>query len=962
MADGELRLAPPPGDPAALVLSIVAELVRELRVDAGPPARIELDSDLERDLGLDSLERAELLQRLETISGLQLPPHTLAAADTPRDLVRALGAGRSVAPAIPVHPAAPPPVAAAIPESAQTLPAVLAWHAAAQPTRTHLTLLCETDAGPREEPLTFGALAAEAGCVAANLAGRGVSAGERVAIMLPTSREFFVAFFGVLLAGAVPVPIYPPARRSQLEEHVRRQAGILANCDASTLITVPEARAVAWLLRASVSSLARTIAVGELMAPGAAPVDHVASAHDIAFLQYTSGSTGEPKGVILSHANVLANIRAMGRAIAVQPNDVFLSWLPLYHDMGLIGAWLGSLYFGIPLIVMPPTDFLARPERWLRAITRYRATLSAGPNFAYEICAARIPAERLAGLDLSSLRIAFNGAEPVVADTITRFAQRFAPYGFDAAVQLPVYGLAEAAVGLTFPPLGRGPLVDHVDRETLRRSGVAMPRAEGDPRARAIVSCGRPLPDYAVRVIDSSARERAEREEGRVEFRGPSATSGYFHNREATRRLFDGDWLDTGDTGYIADGELYLTGRVKDVIIRAGQHIHPQDAEAALGAIAGIRKGCVTVFGVPDHRGGTEKVVVLAETRERDPQRRRALQAMIAERTTSLLGAPADDIVLAPPHTVLKTSSGKIRRAACSALYQRGMRGAAASAVWLQVVRLASSGAGRTVSHALAKVGEFAYGAYTWFMALMLGALALLAVIALPQGQSRRRAVNSLARLFVRAAAVPVRIVGAEHLAGPGPLMVVANHASYTDAIVLLTVLPESCHFVAKRELRRHWLLRVLLHGLDTRFVERFDIEQSVAAGHELVAAARQGESLVFFPEGTFTRESGLRSFHVGAFLAAAAAGVPVIPVALRGTRLVLRDGQWLPRRFPIAITVLPPLRPDGDDWAAALRLRDRSRKAMLAACGEPDLGMPRAGSIREDTLQDASRRSPVMH
>ena len=961
MADGESRRAST-DDPASLVLSTVAGLVRELRPDGEPLARIGLDSDLERDLGLDSLERAELLQRLETAAGLHLPPHTLAAADTPRDLVRALGAGRSLdAAAVLAFAASPPAAAAAIPESAQTLDAVLAWHAAAQPRRTHLTLLCETESGPRENQLTFGALAADAARIAANLGREGVAPGERVAIMLPTSREFFVAFFGVLRAGAVPVPIYPPARRSQLEEHVHRQAGILANCGASTLITVPEARAVGWLLRASVASVARTLSVGELMVPAGPPVERAASANDIAFLQYTSGSTGEPKGVILSHANVLANIRAMGRAIAVQPSDVFLSWLPLYHDMGLIGAWLGSLYFAIPLIVMPPTDFLARPERWLRAITRYRATLSAGPNFAYEICAARIPAERLAGIDLSSLRVAFNGAEPVVADTLVRFAQRFAPYGFDPTVQLPVYGLAEAAVGLTFPPIGRGPLVDHVDRDVLGRSGVAVPCAAGDARARAIVSCGRPLPDYALRVIDSSGRERAEREEGRVEFRGPSATAGYFHNREASRRLFDGDWLDTGDTGYIANGELYVTGRVKDVIIRAGQHIHPQDAEAALGALAGVRKGCVTVFGVPDPRGGTEKVVVLAETRERDPQRRRALQAMIAERATSLLGAPADDIVLAPPHTVLKTSSGKIRRAACSALYQRGMRGAAGSAVWLQVMRLASSGAGKTVGHTLAKVAAIAYGAYAWLIALMLGTLAILAVIALPQTRLRRRAVTALARLFVRAAAVPVRVTGTEHLAATAPMVVVANHASYIDGIVLLTVLPERCHFVAKRELQRHWLLRVLLRGLDTRFVERFDIEQSVAAGYELAAAAREGESLVFFPEGTFTRESGLRPFHVGAFLAAASANMPVIPVALRGTRLVLRDGQWLPRRFPIAITVLPPLRPDGDDWGAALRLRDGSRKAILAACGEPDLDVPGAGSIRNDTLQDAGTRSPVV-
>src|ERR1019366_3040137 len=333
----------------------------------------------------------------------------------------------------------------------------------------------------------------------------------------------------------------------QLEEHLRRQAGILGNCLAAMLITVPEAGTVARLLQASTPSLKRIVSVAEFIAAPAAPTSRSGPGPgDTAFLQYTSGSTGNPKGVILTHANLLANIRAMGRAIEIIPGDVFVSWLPLYHDMGLIGAWIGSLYYAMPLIVMPPTDFLGRPERWLWAIHRYRATLSAGPNFAYEMCATRLDESRLAGLNLSSWRIAFNGSEPVSPATIARFAARFAAYGFDPRAHTPVYGLAESAVGLAFPPLRRGPLIDCIDRTRLAESTVAVPAKLTDAQALSVVSCGLPLPGHELRTVDAAGREQPERWEGRIEFRGPSATSGYFRNPEASRSLFDGDWLDTG--------------------------------------------------------------------------------------------------------------------------------------------------------------------------------------------------------------------------------------------------------------------------------------------------------------------------------------------------------------------------------------------------------------------------------
>ena len=292
--------------------------------------------------------------------------------------------------------------------------------------------------------------------------------------------------------------------------------------------------------------------------------------------------------------------RAMAAAVRATPRDVFVSWLPRYHDMGLIGAWLGSLLVGFPLVVMSPLAFLARPRRWLETITRHGGTLSAGPNFAYELVLERLADDDLDGLDLRMWRLAFNGAEAVSPDTVRRFTERFAACGLAPTAMAPVYGLAEASVGLLFPPLGRVAPVDAIDRDTFARERRAVPARPGDATALRFVACGRPLPGHEVRAVDADGREVGERVEGRLEFRGPSATRGYWRNPEQTARLFDDGWLDSGDRAYRADGDIYLTGRVKDIVIRGGRNLYPQEVEEAVGAVDGVRKGCVAVFGSAD--------------------------------------------------------------------------------------------------------------------------------------------------------------------------------------------------------------------------------------------------------------------------------------------------------------------------------------------------------------------------
>src|SRR5712691_6039169 len=471
------------------LLDIVQQLALELHPHKHNALTVTLDSALERDLGFDSLGRMELLLRLERALGVRLSEQVLATAESPRDLLHALPGASAVTPSS-LATAVDSTVLEAtdrVPSSATTLVAVLDWHALVHPQRPHMALY---GADEHIEEITYAALYDGAASVAAGLQARDLQPGQTVALMLPTSRDFFAGFYGILLAGGIPVPIYPPARLSQLEEHLRRQRQILSNAESVMLLTVPEAKPLARLLSAQVEGLRRVVTVPELSADGGTYVRPPVHAHDTALVQYTSGSTGNPKGVVLTHANLLANLQAMAQVVQITSTDVFVSWLPLYHDMGLIGAWLGSLYYASPLVLMSPLAFLARPARWLWAIHTHRGTLSAGPNFAYEFCVRRLEDRDLEGLDLSSWRVAFNGAEPVSAATLARFTECFSKYGFRPEAMAPVYGLAEAALGVAFPPLGRPPHVDCIQREPFMRSGHAVPADAADTTAFHFVACG----------------------------------------------------------------------------------------------------------------------------------------------------------------------------------------------------------------------------------------------------------------------------------------------------------------------------------------------------------------------------------------------------------------------------------------------------------------------------------------
>jgi acyl carrier protein len=933
----------------AKLLAVITQLSDEIQPGHLRHLPLTLDTSLDRDLGFDSLTRVELLSRIEQAFDISIPEQVLASVETPRDFLRAVrSTGGRIKTAISTPAAKKERESSTVsaPAQAETLLQVLRHHAAQQPERTHIRLYSDEEDG---EHITYGDLWQSARRIAAGLQDYGLAPGENVLIMLPTGREYFTSFFGILLAGGTPVPLYPPGRMKQIEEHLSRHTAIAANSRAGIMITVPEAKVFAQLMHRRVKTLRAVATVQDLCSSSDAPPalhEPTVGTEDTAFLQYTSGSTGMPKGVVLSHANLLANLRAMGQVIHFTSDDAVVSWLPLYHDMGLIGAWLGSLYFGCPLTVMSPLAFIARPVRWLQAIHRYRATLSAAPNFAYELCLHRIDDKDLQGLDLSSWRYAFNGAEAVSPITIERFTARFGKYGFAPETMTPVYGLAESSVALAFPPKRRRPIIDCINRQMLMDKGKAVMAAAGEHDAARFVSCGQPLPGHQIRIVDDAGRELPDRRQGRLQFSGPSATSGYFRSPDQTRSLFDDQWLNSGDLAYIADGEVYITGRSKDMIIRGGRNIYPTELEEAIGKIKGISKGNVAVFGSMEKDSATERLVVLAETRKRQPEDLAVLRIAVNTVVNDLCGTPPDEVVLAPPNTVLKTSSGKIRRAASRQLYEENKIGKRQPAVWLQITRYSLASVLPQLRRLWQQLTANGYAAYIWMLFGLIAPIVWLLMVLLPVESWRWAATRCILRFTARCAAMRILVKGLDNLPDENrPCILVSNHASYLDSIILAAVLPRSLSFIAKAELQRSWLLRLPLQRMSTAFVDRFNQQQSRMDIRALLDRAQSGRSLLFFAEGTLMRMPGLLPFRLGAFETAVEGNLPIVPIAIRGTRSILRGDSWFPRRGAVSVIIGPVLRaekPDSDAepqrWQATLALRDRVRSWILRHCGEPDL------------------------
>jgi acyl-CoA synthetase (AMP-forming)/AMP-acid ligase II len=554
-----------------------------------------------------------------------------------------------------------------------TLVAALRRRAAESPETAGYTFLADGEVEAAR--LTYAELDRHARGIAAALQEVG-AAGERALLLFPSSLEFVAGFFGCLYAGAMAVPAYPPRSARGLP----RLLAILQDARPRVILTTQEIAGQARkLLGGNLGPIAWVTTDG-LAARAEEWREPAIDGDTLAFLQYTSGSTATPKGVMVSHGNLVHNEEMIRRAFAQSAESVIVGWLPLYHDMGLIGNVLQPLWVGAPCILMTPIAFLQQPLRWLAAISRYRGTTSGGPNFAYELCLRKIGEEQKAMLDLSTWRLAFNGAEPVRAETLDRFAAAFASCGFRREAFYPCFGLAEATLFVAGGEPGAGPSVREL-RPAPLEEGKAEPAAPGET-GQALVGCGRAWMDQRLEVVDPETATPVEAGKvGEIWIAGPSVAQGYWGNAEATERDFGarlagepdaGPFLRTGDLGFFLDGELFVTGRLKDLIILRGRNLYPQDIElTAERAHSALRAGCGAAFSV-DIEG--EERLVIAQELERGAENvspdeiNEAVRAAVARDHE----AGVYDIVLLRLGTIPKTSSGKIQRQACRAAYRRG--------------------------------------------------------------------------------------------------------------------------------------------------------------------------------------------------------------------------------------------------------------------------------------------------
>jgi fatty-acyl-CoA synthase len=450
----------------------------------------------------------------------------------------------------------------------------------------------------------------------------------------------------------------------QLDSYLEHAKHIIRASHAKLILTTNQVRRVLGTVQAECPMVRTVLPFEEAKSNHAAPLVKV-GLDDIGFIQFTSGSTSRPKGVVLTHSNLVANVGAIVDGIRVQDSDLGVSWLPLFHDMGLIGMAMASLYTAHNTVVMSPILFLKRPVEWLKALTRHKGTVSFAPNFAYGLCTKRVKESDLASLDLSSWRIAGCGAEPIQAQTLHDFAKKFAAAGFQETSFLPCYGMAENTLAITFPALGQKLKVDAIKPKELAEQKRAE-RSEDEANTIQFVNCGKPFPGHELRVVDADDAPVAERVVGEIVLRGPSVMRGYDQQEALTKETLRNGWLHTGDLGYLVDGELYVCGRTKDMIILNGRNYYPQDIEWSVNELPGVRKGNVVAFGT-NAFSAKEKVVVVVEAKDANEQE---LTEKIKRKVQEAQGLVLDEVLIVPPGTLPKTSSGKLQRARTKARYE----------------------------------------------------------------------------------------------------------------------------------------------------------------------------------------------------------------------------------------------------------------------------------------------------
>jgi acyl-CoA synthetase (AMP-forming)/AMP-acid ligase II len=482
---------------------------------------------------------------------------------------------------------------------------------------------------------------------------------------MPTGHSFVEAMLGAMLLGAIPVPLATPMTFGSVDRYLKNLTAIVADCGARTLVTYPR---IAKALPGNAElTAALTSVLMETDLEGLGPTQFAPpsiGASDVAFLQYTSGTTGRPKGATISHGAVVTNAFAIHHGLSMTPNDVGASWLPVFHDMGLVGVLLTSICHPYPIHVMTPEAFVMHPRRWLELISKVGATLSPAPNFAYDMCVTKASQ---ADVRLDSWRVALNGAEPVHARTVGRFSDQFASRGFGSNVMMPVYGMAENTLAVAFPPLERKFETVPIDRDALEQGGIV--RESSAQNAYPAVSVGQPVAGTIVEIIDDDGRIVPEGTVGQITVAGPSLMSGYFRNEEASAQSVVGGALRTGDLGFVHAGRLFVTGRAKEIIIKGGRNLHPYDIERVASDVDGVRAGGVAAFGRENVDTGTEDLVVVAETQHGEGGLRDKIAADVRAELLSVLGIKPEEVRVCAIGSLPRTTSGKIRRRECARIF-----------------------------------------------------------------------------------------------------------------------------------------------------------------------------------------------------------------------------------------------------------------------------------------------------
>ena len=515
--------------------------------------------------------------------------------------------------------------------------------------------------------LTYEELIAEADRLARGMHRLGVRRGDRVGLVLHRARDFVPAFVGCVRAGFIAVPLYPPLTLGQLASWTETTGHMLATAGASLLLADPPVAYTLRALRDEVPSMREIVSMAELPEGGELPLGRVSDG-DVVFLQFTSGSTSAPRGVRVTHGSLWANAHAiMVDGLRASSDDRGVSWLPLYHDMGLIGFVMAPLVTRTPVTFLSTLDFLKRPELWVRTLSEDRGTISFGPNFGYALTARRTTST--AGLDLSAVRVLGCGAEPIQPEAVDSFFERFEEAGLKRRAFLSCYGLAETTLAVTFAGMDDEIKVDQLELEAEPADEDASGLHLLEHRV-PVVSCGRPLPRHQVSILGEHDQPLPEGRVGEVFVGGPSVTGGYWNDEEATNRVFVDGGVKTGDLGYLLEGELYVTGRLKDTLIVRGRNFDPTPIEVAAGRIRGVRMGNVAAFSIAGDL--TEQIIVAAEYREGEPE---TIEAEIVRAVQRAVGLTVSEVVLIEAGSLPKTTSGKLQRSATRDQYLEGTLG-----------------------------------------------------------------------------------------------------------------------------------------------------------------------------------------------------------------------------------------------------------------------------------------------